>query len=473
MSRFIQPTPELQSLLIACQQESDDDTARLVLADYLEERGDVRADMIRASVQLDTHHPGELEYHDARDQLDDWQQQYLDTWLGRSSGIIKDFQRGLVQLEMGAGQLTSRTLSRKIRDAIQQGWVQRMHIRQLKPEHMKEAIDAGRLQQISELVIQDGWFTANGMGKLVKSVPGLQKLSLRSSGMMTDRVFAQLSKCTQLKSFALSGTGRFSATDFEAFAKQTQLTELDMRYFYSWDTETYNVLPVFSQLEALHLGVNWCLPGGVLQYASHWPRLKTFTLEYLSELDFEGLQHLSTLEDLESLAIAFEEVTWESAVVASLPKLKTFHCFFCTTALDFGQFASIDSLEEVNLKGLQNSSLTIPTLPSCSKLKRLDLSYALLSEDDLQTLSQIRSLQSLILISAWGIEGSRLKELATLPELRQLYLNGTQIPSEHLRALADCQSLRELDLTGCLGGDKKTIAFLQEALPHCRIVNDG
>jgi uncharacterized protein (TIGR02996 family) len=44
--------PELRALLAACHAHPDDDTARLVLADWLQERDDPRGELVRVQVRL-------------------------------------------------------------------------------------------------------------------------------------------------------------------------------------------------------------------------------------------------------------------------------------------------------------------------------------------------------------------------------------------------------------------------------------
>lgn len=83
MSTMQPASPALTGLLLAAQAEPEDnDTSRLVLADYLDERDDPRGEMVRLSTALAHYRPGDPEWHDLQPRLEKWQEEHLAAWLG-------------------------------------------------------------------------------------------------------------------------------------------------------------------------------------------------------------------------------------------------------------------------------------------------------------------------------------------------------------------------------------------------------
>src|SRR4051794_17306538 len=99
MSGLLPPSDALTSLLLGAQSDPDeDDTSRLVLADYLDEHDDPRGEMIRASCALARRQPGDPDWYELSDQLAAWQARHQADWLGKSRTGAISLKRGLLSL---------------------------------------------------------------------------------------------------------------------------------------------------------------------------------------------------------------------------------------------------------------------------------------------------------------------------------------------------------------------------------------
>src|SRR5262249_19777296 len=94
------PTRELAALLAAARAEPEDDAPRQVLADWLEEHGDPRAEVVRLSLAA-ARAPSDEEREALQEAVVRWQEEH--GWPG-SSGLPPQLQvgvgRGLLHLEV-------------------------------------------------------------------------------------------------------------------------------------------------------------------------------------------------------------------------------------------------------------------------------------------------------------------------------------------------------------------------------------
>ena len=85
-TRFPTHGPELRALLTACHREPDDDTPRLVLADWLEERDDPRGELVRLQVRLAAMPAGDGEYDALFERHQKWWRKYGRMWAKEAGG---------------------------------------------------------------------------------------------------------------------------------------------------------------------------------------------------------------------------------------------------------------------------------------------------------------------------------------------------------------------------------------------------
>jgi uncharacterized protein (TIGR02996 family) len=99
--------PQVLAFLRDGKQHPDDDTPRLVLADWLEEHGDPRGEFVRLQVQRAALAADDLRQVELRRREAQLYRQYASRWLGPLDGLAERprFRRGFLWIEMSAGRL--------------------------------------------------------------------------------------------------------------------------------------------------------------------------------------------------------------------------------------------------------------------------------------------------------------------------------------------------------------------------------
>jgi uncharacterized protein (TIGR02996 family) len=120
------PEKELCAFLKAIREDPDDDTPRLVFADWLDEHGDRRGDMIRLSIE-EAHTPYDTpRWKELRRLLAPWDAEgaALEGWIGEleEGGVWVDgFDRGLFHVLVHQGD-TEEEETPEFWAAVRQGW---------------------------------------------------------------------------------------------------------------------------------------------------------------------------------------------------------------------------------------------------------------------------------------------------------------------------------------------------------------
>lgn len=105
--------PPVLALLQDSKQHPEDDTPRLVLADWLEEQGDPRGEFVRLQIHRAALASDDLRQAELRRREAQLYQQYAFRWLGPLSDLAERprFRRGFLWIEMSAGRLLDRNLT--------------------------------------------------------------------------------------------------------------------------------------------------------------------------------------------------------------------------------------------------------------------------------------------------------------------------------------------------------------------------
>jgi uncharacterized protein (TIGR02996 family) len=96
--RFPGHGPDLRALLASCHADPDDDTPRLVLADWLDEHDDPRGELVRLQCRLAALPAGHPDYDPLFERHRRWWKNYRHVWSKEVSGWVWDFgphDRGL------------------------------------------------------------------------------------------------------------------------------------------------------------------------------------------------------------------------------------------------------------------------------------------------------------------------------------------------------------------------------------------
>jgi uncharacterized protein (TIGR02996 family) len=130
-ARFPTHGAELTALLAACHREPDDDTPRLVLADWLQERDDPRGELVRLQVRLAAMPAGDPEHDALFDQHQKWWKKYGSLWKKEAGDCLWDpgpHDRGLP------------TLGSYDREA---GWIDSNHLQETPLFRLPAVVAAG------------------------------------------------------------------------------------------------------------------------------------------------------------------------------------------------------------------------------------------------------------------------------------------------------------------------------------------
>lgn len=473
MNQFSNATPELSSFLVSCHQENEEATSSLVLADYLEDKGDPRADMIRASVQLANHHPGEIEWHDAKDILDDWQENHLKNWLGRAHGIHASIHRGLLQLEMSASLMRGRSLSKKIRETLEQGWVQSLLLTGVQSGQLGEIAGLNRFGQLSRLHFNYRDVTQNDIQELIKALPGLREIHVKRHQSVPDEVLEPLLRLPLLEKITwVMPWNNPSRGWLEAILTLEHLRELTLNVSTVFAEKEISSMGRFSKLQQFRVSGSEEMVNQFLNHLGQWPMLEELSLVYTNGvIQKDHIEKISGLPGLRKLILINirSQGCGEFGQLASMPNLTSLNLGLCDGFDQVAHFPEISQLEELDLIGTRPLNTTLlDSLAQFKQLKRLNLSHRPVGNDSLRFLIPLQRLENLEMqyCSALSMEGANA--LAELPQLRRVNLFNTTISGETLLALQRCKALRELILSNRLRLKDELHAF-KDALPNCRV----
>jgi uncharacterized protein (TIGR02996 family) len=146
--------PELLALLAAVKAAPEDDAPRLILADWLDERGECeRAEFLRAQTQaarLPEDDPRRRELEVRAKQLED---EYGISWLGPlyDNGVRRwDYERGLVQVDVSDRRLFGSRLN-GLAESEWWAWVEGLRVRQLFYSAVDTLLSSPLLRSVAQI----------------------------------------------------------------------------------------------------------------------------------------------------------------------------------------------------------------------------------------------------------------------------------------------------------------------------------
>src|SRR5262245_1119832 len=181
--------PDLASLLLYAKQYPDDDTARLIVADWLEENGDQDGRERARYLRLQLEHAAEPRNSDRRARLDEETRalrlRHLHYWLGPFADVPGvaggEFERGLLRLVL-TGEVLSYGLER-LASLPEWGWVDGViHHGEWKGRFPKELVASPILAGLRHLFFLNADLSDGGVETLAgnPAASGLLTLSLRN-----------------------------------------------------------------------------------------------------------------------------------------------------------------------------------------------------------------------------------------------------------------------------------------------------
>jgi len=234
------------------------------------------------------------------------------------------------------------------------------------------------------------------------------------------------------------------------------------------------------------------LGGRVVQDPSGRVTAVTLASTWVTDADLEGLKQLPSLERLD---LSHTRITDQGLLrLRSCTSVRDLDLYYAEQITDEGMAAVRDwmKLERVNLRGTKITDTTLQLLATLPAIRAVDVGYAQITDSGLQHLGALSGLRELafggnkltdgalgVLYRLRGLErldvaGRQRTDsglwsvgltdfgadpIATLSELRDLNLSGTQISARALEKLARLEALELLDLHGA-----KRVG--DDAIPH-------
>lgn len=180
------PSPELMAFLEAIKETPGDDMPRLILADWLEERGDPRGGFLRAQVLAEGRLASDPEHQRLAAYAADLLARHEAAWHGRLPKLLggwQYFHRGLMHLHVSPGALLSAAPS--LLGSEDWAWVEALTLRSLDEGDAAELARSPLLLSLTELKLDHSPISDAGLIALAGS-PHLRHLSalrLRSTGV--------------------------------------------------------------------------------------------------------------------------------------------------------------------------------------------------------------------------------------------------------------------------------------------------
>jgi uncharacterized protein (TIGR02996 family) len=489
MPAFFPASPELTALLTAALAE-DDDTSRLVLADFLDEHDDPRGALIRACCALARSTPADPGWHDASVELHRWQEKHRRDWLGRGKAFSFEGQRGLVTFRVTGKTLAGPRLTNALRSLLAEGWVGKVVVDEAEDSNFQSPLTLERLANVPVLA-PSRWSSRRG-GKLtsatlasLRGLTQLRELNLAAASLwnLEGTGLAPLADLPLLRRLAVGVSNRSGS----GLAHLHQLRSLTLHYgvivLHGGDLDWPDLKDVASlpNLEHLHIRGHDLLRN--LPVLGDAPALTA--LELSGGLRYEHLDRLGGLTRLRELRMrdisAELPETWP-AVLAGFDRLAELTVTSARISPEgAAALADLPKLQRLRLTGgpsLTDAAVALAGVRSLRELSPKESSA--LTEEGFRSLCRLPNLETLELPGCNALRGPALRHLAALPGLRRLGLPRNDWLGEDGLTHIACLDLVDLDLSSCHNLGDRDLAPLARmtglkrlSLRYCRQIGNA
>ncbi len=442
MSSFPElPADQLTSFFRAIEENPDshDVVPSLVLADWLEDHGDPRAELVRVQSLQRTHLVRGPDWWDLHDREVAWLERYQDQWLGLiPGGLPLQWNAGRFLIELDAGWF-QKDLPPGLEQALEQGWSRGRALRYLMTSNcVSFSTRKQRRNRIVSLSLA-GRCTVKSL-RLLERLPCLQELSLDDLPV-SDKDLQELAGLSGLRALEFHPV---STRGLSCLKGMTGLRRLTLTGLRRASGKALTVLERLAALEELDLGLTGLVLTG-LEPLQGCPRLRRLVLDdgVNNNSDLSALAGLPALEDLSLQYIQLDARLWRQ--VGQLTRLRRLD--LSVTDLNARSVAHLAGLASLEVLHLASSTLTdagIKHLQGLTGLLHLQLDDTNISAKGLEVLLRLPRLCCLGLAEMRRVDWAFLSRLSTL---RQLDLSGTDVSDQTLKQLAGLSGLRELRLS--------------------------
>ncbi len=260
----------------------------------------------------------------------------------------------------------------------------------LAPATDNSVLPLADLPDLQELLLS-GTGVTDVSAELLSRIPTLRSATF-SDTSVTGAGLQQMSRCTRLRSISLSGS---------------TINDAAMQGLKEW--------PALKHIQVVRANIT----NESLQSLGAIRTLRGIDLWEAGRIDDEGVSHLRSLTDLESLHILNAPITDKTLRICSSWKSLKFLRFNSPQITDEGM-AALQGLTSLERVGLSCSSIqNLEVLAALPQLKTLELAETQISDASIEVLSRSPSIRSLSL-QRTGLTDRSLEHLAALSTLREL-----------------------------------------------------
>jgi uncharacterized protein (TIGR02996 family) len=374
------PTDEhVRAFLDDVSDHPEDVAVRLVFADWLAERDDPRAELLR----LQAEHLRGTERKEVEPRVRAWLEKHGRDWLGElpppSSGYSLCLDYDLLEV-MGylADVFLHKPELRGVRHALGEGWIRFFRLTFWSDRQIEAASGLGMLSGPGELNLLGGSFTDATLVHLGKATQ-LRGLDVGGSGAtVTDAGLAPLAALQGLRELSLWSLQRLTGAGLEQLTGLRALRSLALYNCENVCDDALAHVAPFPHLEALHLGKCLRVTDAGLSRLAGLGGLRELDLYDCERVTDAGLAHLSALTNLEKLNLASCSGITDAGLgsLAAMGRLRELNLYRCEqlTGAGFARLHSSKSLRWLNLRGCKlkphETRALRKALPECEVLRK-------------------------------------------------------------------------------------------------------
>jgi len=318
--------PQVLSFLDAIKETPDDDTPRLILADWLMEHGDeVRGEFIQLQCRLAQMNQNDPQWGETSARIEEILQKQELGWLGPFRPLLRQWQfhRGLLRATVNCPRLV-KAADRAAGWTESWAWMDRVKLRDTSISRLFR--EFAFMQQVTGLDLGADWRLGDDGLETLTSSPHLTRLislyldcnQISTTGMA---ILAQSPLLGQLTELSLRG----NVIDDGGFAllvssPQLRLRRLDLgaNVLRLTNRRALALLPKLCQLSSLSLSDNHHLEPEVIKSLTriNWSRLTELSLDHTG-IDDEGARALAQapgLSRLTALSLIGNKISVEGAI---------------------------------------------------------------------------------------------------------------------------------------------------------------
>ncbi len=410
-NRFPAHGPDLRALLAACHAEPDDDTPRLVLADWLQEHDDPRGELMRLQCQLAALPAGAPEYDDLFARHQKWWKKYGKLWEKACSELMTDagpHNRGLPTIgdtdelddQLDLGRLSDPRPDR-VAALVAVGWpgMTWVFVEDLFDEYGELPADVyeeiacepfDRAPWVGSptpvgVCFPDSLVVTPGIIDRLAKVPNLRGLSFAET-QTSPNLLPRIARIKALEHLNLDDM-RLNDDGVKALAPLKKLRTLSALSATITNAGAA-ALAKFTDLRELHLGTRRLTGDGYRALA----KLSKLEVLELVKADDAAVRHLAPLTRLRRLELRGTAVTGRG--VENFPLLTNLN-LYATRADDAGlaNVAALGRLRELNVSGTRITGATLARLPALRWLEVLDASDTAVGNKDLVHIERLKHLE--------------------------------------------------------------------------------